>query len=289
MARGLVVVVGGDTMGLGIAHGFLAAGFEVALVETDPAARRRAHEALRETLARTGALGRLSEEPVALLERLEVREGLSGLRDVRLAIEAVPEDLSLNARLLGDLKRAVGAAPMLATNTSSISIAKLASGIRWPRRFLGLHFFNPVPASRLVEVVVGPATDEAAQREAGRLVAALGKQPVVVRDSPGFASSRLGVLLGLEAVRMVEEGVASPEDIDLAMTLGYRHPVGPLHLTDLVGIDVRLGIASYLETALGPRFHPPELLRRMVVDGRLGRKTGRGFFSYPDQGAATGP
>ncbi len=157
------------------------------------------------------------------------------------------------------------------------------AGCERPDRFLGLHFFNPVPASQLVEIVVGRDTAPELVADARGWVAAIGKVPVVVRDAPGFASSRLGVALGLEAIRMLEEGVASAADIDAAMQLGYRHPIGPLRTTDLVGLDVRLGIAEELHARLGDRFAPPELLRRMVADGRLGRKTGRGFYEWSEQ------
>ena len=171
-------------------------------------------------------------------------------------------------------------AALLATNTSSISIDALASALRRPERFLGLHFFNPVPTSALVEIVIGRATADVSVEQARAYVDAIGKTPIVVRDSPGFASSRLGVLLGLEAIRMLEEGVADAGDIDRAMELGYRHPMGPLRTTDLVGLDVRLGIAEELRAAFGERFAPPALLRRMVAEGRLGRKSGEGFYRW---------
>jgi 3-hydroxybutyryl-CoA dehydrogenase len=186
----------------------------------------------------------------------------------------------LKAVVLGELEAAVAVTTAIATNTSSLSIDELAMVLDHPQRFCGLHFFNPVPASQLVEIVVGARTSPALVTEAGAWVTALGKTPIVVRDSPGFASSRLGVALGLEAIRMVAEGVASAEDIDAAMTLGYKHPVGPLRLTDLVGLDVRLGIADYLSSKLGGRFEPPALLREMVARGELGRKTGRGFYEW---------
>jgi 3-hydroxybutyryl-CoA dehydrogenase len=166
------------------------------------------------------------------------------------------------------------------SNTSSLSIDRIARDLARPARFAGLHFFNPVPASALVEVVVGEATDPDYAGAASDWVAALGKTAIVVRDSPGFASSRLGLALALEAMRMVEDGVASAADIDTAMELGYRHPVGPLATTDIVGLDVRLAIAEYLAEAIGPRFEPPAILRRLVAEGALGRKAGRGFFEY---------
>ena len=195
-------------------------------------------------------------------------------------VEAVPERL--------DLKRSVLAAAadrrpaLLATNTSSISIAELAGALTDPERFIGLHFFNPVWAMALLEVVVGPATTEETTAAAVALAGRLGKDPVVVRDLPGFATSRLGVTLGLEAIRMVADGVASPADIDKAMMLGYRHPMGPLELTDLVGLDVRLDIARTLQPAYGDRFAPPPLLETMVEQGKLGKKSGHGFYRWGD-------
>ena len=169
---------------------------------------------------------------------------------------------------------------MLATNTSSLSIDAIAAGLKAPERFIGLHFFNPVPASDLVEVVVGAHTAYPLVEQARGWVAALGKTAITVKDSPGFASSRLGVAIALEAMRMVQQGVASAEDIDTAMTLGYRHPVGPLRTTDIVGLDVRLAIAEHLVRELGPRFEPPQLLRDKVAAGELGRKSGRGFYDW---------
>jgi 3-hydroxybutyryl-CoA dehydrogenase len=169
---------------------------------------------------------------------------------------------------------------VLATNTSSLSIDSIAEGLSRPERLIGLHFFNPVPVSDLVEVVVGRRTDPGLVEKARAWVAALGKTAITVQDAPGFASSRLGVAIALEAMRMVQEGVASAEDIDTAMTLGYRHPVGPLRTTDIVGLDVRLAIAEHLARELGPRFDPPQLLRDKVAAGELGRKTGRGFYDW---------
>ncbi|MEU7748883.1 3-hydroxyacyl-CoA dehydrogenase family protein [Nonomuraea sp. NPDC049158] len=182
--------------------------------------------------------------------------------------------------IAGAVEETVQPDAVIASNTSGISLDTLAEALGGPERFLGLHFFNPVPASKLVEVVVATATDPGLRDRAVAWVEALGKTAVVVRDAPGFASSRLGVVLGLEAIRMVEAGVASAEDIDAAMTLGYGHPTGPLRLTDLVGLDVRLGIARYLEREWGARFTPPDLLVRLVEQGHLGRKTGRGFYDW---------
>jgi len=198
-----------------------------------------------------------------------------------LIIEAVPERMEIKRSVFALIEEAAAPLAILASNTSSLSIGALAAGLGHPQRFLGMHFFNPVPVMTLLEIVVHPGTAPdvlAAARAAGER---MGKTCIVVNDSPGFASSRLGVALGLEAMRMVEEGVASAADIDAAMELGYRHPMGPLRLTDLVGLDVRLGIAEYLDQALGGEtFRPPQILRDMVREGRLGRKSGRGFYEW---------
>lgn len=282
---GTVVVVGGGLMGSGIAHAFLLAGRRVRLVEVDEVAAAGSREAIRSHLEATARRGRLEEGVDAALSRLEVRSAEAGFgagHDVSLAIEAVPEVASLKLEVLAALEAAAGDDAVVASNTSSIAIGELAAGLARPGRFLGLHFFNPVPASLLVEVVVGADTSAATVERAGAVVEAIGKRAIVVKDSPGFATSRLGVLLGLEAIRMLEDEVASAEDIDLAMTLGYKHPVGPLHLTDLVGLDVRLAVADYLRTVLGERYEPPALLREKVARGELGRKCGRGFFTYPE-------
>ena len=190
------------------------------------------------------------------------------------------ESLEVKKGIFHELEGIVAPDAILATNTSSLSVDGLAAELKHPERFCGLHFFNPVPASKLVEIVIGQQTSDELQKLTLEWVAGIGKTPVTVNDAPGFASSRLGVALGLEAIRMVEEGVASAEDIDNAMVLGYKHPMGPLALTDIVGLDVRLGIAEYLESELGPRFAPPQLMRDMVERGELGKKSGKGFYDY---------
>jgi 3-hydroxybutyryl-CoA dehydrogenase len=282
VAPGRVGVLGGGRMGAGIAHAFLLAGSRVVVVERDEdsadAAAERIGESIRRSIDRDPTL-----DAADLRRRLVTRTDAGAFADCDLVIEAVPEDRVLKERSLARAEAALPAHAVLATNTSSISIDDLAAGRQRPARFLGLHFFNPVPASALVEIVRGAATDDGVVAEARTGVAALRKTPIVVRDSPGFASSRLGVMLGLEAIRMLEEGVASAEDIDAAMTLGYRHPVGPLRTTDIVGLDVRLGIAEELERAYGERFTPPALLRRLVDEGRLGRKSGRGFYEWNEE------
>jgi 3-hydroxybutyryl-CoA dehydrogenase len=276
-----VGVIGGGRMGAGIAHAFLMAGADVTVVERDGDAVDAAQERIRRSVR--ASVERGSAEPTG---SVEVSTDWDGLGACGLVVEAVPEERALKADALRRAENLLGERAVLATNTSSISIDELADGLARPGAFLGMHFFNPVPASSLVEVVFGTATAPDVIELAQGWVEAIGKTPVTVRDSPGFASSRLGVLLGLEAIRMVEEGVATPEDIDAAMALGYGHPVGPLKLGDLVGWDVRLGIAEYLSERLGARFEPPELLRRMVADGHVGRKAGRGFYEWPAAGPA---
>jgi 3-hydroxybutyryl-CoA dehydrogenase len=269
-------------MGAGIAHAFLLAGAEAVVVERDQpsvdAARARILRAIEASIER----GTTAVPLETLAQRLQVGLDRDVFARVGLAIEAVPEDLVTKHEALRAVEALLPPDACLASNTSSLSIDDLAVVLARPGRFLGLHFFNPVPASSLVEVVTGTATEPGLVAEAQGWVRALGKTPVTVADAPGFASSRLGVMLGLEAIRMLEEGVASAEDIDAAMVLGYRHPMGPLRLTDLVGLDVRLGVAEYLTDRLGPRFEPPELLRRLVAEGKLGRKTGQGFYTWDD-------
>jgi 3-hydroxybutyryl-CoA dehydrogenase len=276
-----VAVIGGGRMGAGIAQAFLAAGASVAVVEAGGDAAEAARGRVADGLAEAARRGKLDGDVDAVLGRLTLLDSPADLgRDTELVVEAVPEQAVLKAEVLRAAAAAAGPGAALATNTSSLSVTELAAALDRPARFLGLHFFNPVPASKLVEVVVAPETDPALVDAAGDWVRALGKTPVVVRDSPGFASSRLGVLLGLEAIRMLEEGVADAEAIDTAMELGYRHPMGPLRSTDLVGLDVRLAIAEHLHRTLGERFAPPQLLRDKVAAGELGRKTGRGFYTY---------
>ncbi|RJL34028.1 3-hydroxyacyl-CoA dehydrogenase family protein [Bailinhaonella thermotolerans] len=277
-----VGVIGGGRMGSGIAQSFAAAGSRVVVVEADEeraaGVRARVGDGLRKAAERNAA----AEPAERVLARLVTTSRVEDLPPgAALVVEAVPEDAALKARVLAAAERAVGEDAVLATNTSSLPVTELAAALARPGRFLGMHFFNPVPASELVELVVHPGTSRETLDAALGWTHALGKKDVVVKDSPGFASSRLGLALGLEAIRMVEEGVAEPAAIDDAMRLGYRHPMGPLRLTDLVGLDVRLAIAEHLHATLGERFAPPRLLRDMVARGDLGRKTGRGFYTWP--------
>jgi 3-hydroxybutyryl-CoA dehydrogenase len=280
MTAARTVVVGGGRMGTGIAHALLTAGAEVLLVDSTKELVGTALERVRSMVAKSEERGRLSGSAEAVCARLNGDVTLDGAVGAALAIEAVPEDPALKLRVLRDLEARVAGNAVLATNTSSISIDELARALVAPDRFLGMHFFNPVPASALVEIVRGAATSEDVVTAAAEWTTLMGKTGIVVKNSPGFASSRLGVAIGLEAIRMVEEGVASVEDIDQAMVLGYKFPIGPLRLTDLVGLDVRLDIAEYLHQQLGPRFEPPALMRAMVRHGELGQKSGRGFYTW---------
>lgn len=275
-----VGVLGGGRMGAGIAHAFLISGARVTVVEANDdaaqAALGRVESDLQKSLDRGVVQGDLGQ----WREKLSVSLDHADFAECELVIEAVPEVWDLKVSSLRHAEEHLFETAWLATNTSSLSVDGLAEQLRRPERFCGLHFFNPVPASKLVEIVVGERTGDELRALAVDWVAGIGKTPVTVNNAPGFASSRLGVALGLEAIRMVEEGVASAEDIDNAMVLGYRHPVGPLALTDIVGLDVRLGIAEYLESQLGERFAPPQLMRDMVERGELGRKSGKGFYDY---------
>jgi 3-hydroxybutyryl-CoA dehydrogenase len=278
-----ILVIGAGTMGRGIAQIAAASGFDVRLHDTTPDLVRRGLDAIAATLDEGIARGKVTAEAKAkTLERIVGGSDLvAGALDVDAAIEAVPESLELKLEIFSALGRLAPQTALLASNTSSLPIGRIAEAATLPSRVVGLHFFNPVHLMPLVEVVRAETTSEESVARAVTLGRALGKEPIVVRDAPGFASSRLGLALGLEAMRMLEQGVASAEDIDKAMTLGYRHPMGPLRLTDLVGLDVRLAIAEHLERELGSEaFRPPAILRRLVAEGRLGKKTGRGFYEW---------
>ena len=284
-----VGVIGGGRMGAGIAYLLATAGCQVTVVEPGQDSQRAARHRVEETLVRAAERGKLSEPADQVLRRVQTTESPAGLpADASLVIEAVPELPDLKAAVLTAAEETVPAECVIASNTSSLSITSLSRALGHPQRFIGMHFFNPVPASTLVEIVTGEATNATTTERAVAWTRMLGKSEVIVRDSPGFATSRLGVLLGLEAIRMIEEGVADAASIDRAMELGYRHPVGPLRSTDLVGLDVRLNIAEHLARTLGSRFEPPGLLRDKVSRGELGRKSGRGFYDWDVSEAAGG-
>jgi 3-hydroxybutyryl-CoA dehydrogenase len=281
-----VAVIGAGTMGHGIAHVAAQAGYRVALFDTIDGAAARGLDRIRENLDKGIARGKVTEaDRDATLGRLRAAGSLGdAAADAGLVVEAVVESMDVKAALFAELDRLTPSDAILATNTSSLSVGRIAASTSRPDRVVGMHYFNPVHIMKLLEVVVHEGTSEAtrdAALEAGRR---MGKEPIVVRDAPGFASSRLGIAIGLEAMRMVEQGVASPEDIDKAMELGYNHPMGPLKLTDLVGLDVRLSIAEYLHRELGVEsFRPPEILRRMVAEGKLGKKSGEGFYVWRER------
>jgi 3-hydroxybutyryl-CoA dehydrogenase len=281
-----VAVLGAGVMGAGIAHACVTAGWPTALYDADPDACARGLARVREMLEGGVARGKLepaSAEAAAGRVRAagSIREACRG---ADLAIEAVVEDAGVKREVLAQASDWSNPDALLATNTSSLPVGALAEDLPRPGRLVGLHFFNPVPVMRLVEIVVHDAVEAETLAEARAVVADLGKEAIVVRDTPGFASSRLGIVLGLEAIRMLEQGVASAEDIDRAMVLGYNHPIGPLRLTDLVGLDVRLRVADVLLHELGgEQYRAPDLLRRLVAEGKLGRKTGVGFYSWDDR------
>ena len=278
-----IAVIGTGTMGRGIAYLAAVAGYDTVLHDSDAAALDAARASIESTLATGIEKERItSDDAHAAIERIQMVADLEpAVRDADLIIEAVPENFDLKKNLFAQADLFCAEEAILASNTSSISITKLASNVERRDRFAGMHFFNPPHVMKLIELVRGERTSDATLEHIRAVAEKMGKTPIVVSDSPGFATSRLGVAIGLEAMRMLEEGVASAADIDRAMELGYNHPMGPLRLTDLVGLDVRLGIAEYLAETLGPRFDPPQILRDMVRDGKLGKKSGRGFYEWP--------
>jgi 3-hydroxybutyryl-CoA dehydrogenase len=279
-----VAVIGAGTMGHGIAQVCALAGWSVALTDARSEALEPARERIRANLAGAVQRGKLAAEAAgAALARVSLPHSLQeAAAGTDLVIEAVVEDLGAKRDIFTMLDAAAPPDATLATNTSSLSVATIAASVRDPGRVVGMHFFNPVHIMKLVEVVRHDASDGAHVDRVVAAARAMGKEPILVRDAPGFASSRLGVVLGLEAMRMVEQGVASAEDIDRAMELGYGHPMGPLKVTDLVGLDVRLAIAEYLHGRLGDdQYAPPDILRAKVRAGELGKKTGKGFYEWP--------
>lgn len=285
-----ITVIGAGTMGHGIAHVAALCGYRVALFDAMSGAAEAGLRKIAANLKKGVDLGKLD---AATAESARAR--LVAHTDLRAAcaqadcvIEAIPEILELKRSVFAQVDAAAPGHALLATNTSSLPIAQIAAAVQVPGRLVGMHFFNPVHLMKLVEVVKHPLADEAAVRCAVALAEAFGKTPITVSDAPGFASSRLGLVIGLEAMRMVEQGVASPADIDTAMKLGYGHPMGPLELTDLVGLDVRLGIAEYLSSVLGPAFTPPAVLREKVAAGKLGKKSGEGFYRWGADGKRQG-
>lgn len=282
MEIGKVAVIGAGTMGHGIAQVAAMAGCEVWLTDANPAALEAARTKVQANLDKGVARGKVEAElAAATMERLHTGTLAEGVPGSDLVVEAVPESLDLKQRLFREVDGLAPAHAILATNTSSLSVGTIASAVADPGRVVGMHFFNPVHIMKLLELVRADATRDDVVDAAKAFGERIGKTCIVVRDMPGFATSRLGVALGMEAIRMVEQGVASAEDIDTAMVLGYRHPVGPLKLTDMVGLDVRMAIGTYLAEELGnAAFEPPELMKQMVAEGKLGKKAGSGFYEW---------
>lgn len=282
-----MVVLGAGTMGAGIAQVGALAGYRTLLFDVSAERAEAGLARIRASLAKGVERGKVeAADRDRALGALELSTELgAACRGAELVIEAVPEDLALKIEVLRQVAEAAGPEAVLASNTSALSLTEIAQALPEPARVVGMHFFNPVPRMKLLEIVRAYQTSEATLARARAAGERMGKEVIVVEDVPGFASSRLGIALGMEAIRMVEGGVASAEEIDKAMKLGYGHPMGPLELTDLVGLDVRLAIAENLHRELGgTQFQPPQLLKRMVKAGKLGRKTGEGFYEYPPKG-----
>jgi 3-hydroxybutyryl-CoA dehydrogenase len=277
-----IAVIGAGTMGHGIAQAAAQSGYSVVLEDMNEELVARGLSRLEDNLRKGVERGKVTEEAMgAALSRIRTSTKLEDTGDADLIIEAVIEKLDAKRQLFIRLDQLCKPEAVLATNTSSLSIASIASATARADRVIGMHFFNPVHLMKLIEVVVAPQTAAATLDAALAVAARMGKEAIIVKDAPGFATSRLGVVLGLEAMRMLEQKVASAEDIDKAMVLGYNHPMGPLRLTDLVGLDIRLNIAEYLFEKLGSEvFRPPDILRRKVADGKLGKKAGEGFYKW---------
>jgi len=277
-------VLGAGTMGHGIAQVTAMAGNEVTIRDIDEEVLADGLDSIEANLQ--GGVDRekvTEDEMAATLDRIATTTDMdTAVADADLVVEAVPEDVDLKQSVFEDVAAAAPPDAILATNTSSLSVTEIISTLDDPGRALGLHFFNPVHIMGLVEVIDAEQTDEATLDRVINFVESLDKSPITIRDSAGFASSRLGVALGAEAVRMLETGVAGPRDIDKAMELGYNHPMGPIELTDVVGLDVRLDVLEYLHEELGERFRPPQALRQKVRAGKLGKKTGEGFYIWED-------
>ncbi|MDQ1638463.1 MAG: 3-hydroxybutyryl-CoA dehydrogenase [Pyrinomonadaceae bacterium] len=269
-------------MGHGIAQVAAAAGYQAVLRDVDRDSLARGIQAIERNLVKGIQLAKLTEaDRDSILQHIHGTTDLAEIAIADLVIEAAPEKLEIKQQLLREVEKLASQPFIFASNTSSLSITELAKVSEQPGNVVGMHFFNPVHIMRLIEIVVGKATSDDTVELVRQVAQRLRKEPIVVQDVPGFASSRLGVALGLEAMRMLEQGVASAKDIDTAMELGYNHPMGPLKLTDHVGLDIRLNIAEYLYRELGSEtFRPPELLRRMVQEGKLGKKTGTGFYDW---------
>lgn len=278
-----ITILGAGTMGHGIAQVCAMAGYPVCLTDQSQEQLDKAVQKIEVNLQKGVDRGKVSQDTLELaLQKLETNIDLvSAVQGAELVVEAVPENLELKQKLFRIFDENTAEHTILASNTSSLSIEDIASVVSDPSRVIGLHFFNPVHIMKLLEIVYHPNTGNDVITACENFAETIGKDSILVKNTPGFATSRLGVALGMEAIRMLEEGVASAEDIDKAMVLGYRHPVGPLMLTDMVGLDVRLAIGDYLAKELGnPAFEPPALLRQLVEQGKVGKKTREGFYRW---------
>ena len=285
MENQTVAVIGSGLMGRGIAYVSACGGFRTLLHDVSAEALDRALTQVRADLDEGVARGKLGpEQAAAALRRIEPEQELGGaVADAQFVIEAVPEDLGLKLRLFERLDARCPEGVVLATNTSALSIAEIAAATRRPGRVVGMHFFNPVPKMKLVEIVRAPATGEEAIAATAEVARRMGKQTVLVKESPGFITSRINAMIGNEAFLMLEQGIASAEDIDKALKLGLNHPMGPFEMVDLVGLDTRLAVLEFLHRTLGDKYKPAELMVRYVREGRLGRKVGRGVYDYGEK------
>ena len=279
---GSIGIIGAGTMGNGIAQVCAAAGLRVTMLDVQDAALGRGMDTIRRNLERLVAKDKMSAEARdAALARITPTLDYAGLRESALVVEAATENLDLKLRVLRQVASAVGDDAVIATNTSSISITQLAAVFDRPERFIGMHFFNPVPVMALLELIRGIQTSDATHAAAVDFARAIGKSPITVRNSPGFVVNRILCPMINEAIFVLQEGLASAEDIDSGMRLGCNHPIGPLALADMIGLDVMLSVMEVLQEGFGdPKYRPAPLLREMVAAGRLGRKSGKGFFSY---------
>jgi 3-hydroxybutyryl-CoA dehydrogenase len=277
-----IAVLGAGTMGHGITQVAAAAGYKVIMRDMDMNAIAKGVRSIEANLAKGIQLGKLTEEDRDnTLQRIRGTAKLEDTREADLFIEAAPERMELKQEILRSVEALSDRDFIFATNTSSLSISEIASVSKKPASVVGLHFFNPVHLMRLIEIVTGNETSDETVETVRQVARKMRKEPITVRDVPGFASSRLGIALGLEAMRMLEQNVATAKDIDTAMELGYNHPMGPLKLSDLIGLDVRLDIAEYLYRELkSETFRPPQILRQMVSEGKVGKKSGEGFYLW---------
>jgi 3-hydroxybutyryl-CoA dehydrogenase len=280
-----IAVIGAGTMGRGIAHAAALGGYRTVLEDVLPNALRKAEGEIRSNLDKAVELGKVSaNDATSALTRLEYAGSVEeAAREADLVIEAVPEEMESKIEIFTLLDKVCRPGTILASNTSSLSVTEIASVTYRAKKILGMHFFNPVPKMKLLEIVRALETDDETLAAAIEIGKRMGKEVVVIKESPGFITSRINAMIGNEAFHMLQEGIASAADIDKALKLGLNHPMGPFELVDLVGLDTRLHILEYLHKSLGDKYRPAPLLVQYVKAGRLGRKSGRGVYEYPEQ------